>query len=216
MECAIPVEVRLATEHADLGLLERAVEAALPEVGDRLWAEVVARLEASTPVPATCPACGAPMKANSRAPRRLVTLAGEVELSRRRYRRTGCGAERLPLGEAPGPGDSRETLVLSRVREGVGSATVEPVGGLERTGDRRPDHGRATSRREPRRAREALSGTRASSSPARPRRFHPCPAPRGMLRALPRRAVQPTPCDLRLRLLGAEGQLRIVRCHTTH
>ncbi|GIW20899.1 MAG: hypothetical protein KatS3mg065_1195 [Chloroflexota bacterium] len=33
------------------------------------------------------------MKANGRAPRRLVTLAGEVELRRRRLRCTACGAE---------------------------------------------------------------------------------------------------------------------------
>ena len=42
------------------------------------------------------------MKANGRAPRRLVTLTGEVELRRRRYRCTGCGTETVPLDAALG------------------------------------------------------------------------------------------------------------------
>lgn len=97
MECTVPVEVHLATEHADVGSLERTISAALAEVGARLWRELVERLEAALPVPLTCAACGGRLKANGRAPRRLVTLAGEVELRRRRYRCLGCGAEQVPL-----------------------------------------------------------------------------------------------------------------------
>lgn len=102
MECTVPVEVHLATDHADVGSLERTVSAALAEVGVRLWTELVSRLEAALPVPVTCAACGGAMKANGRAPRRLVTLAGEVELRRRRYRCTGCGVEQVPLDAALG------------------------------------------------------------------------------------------------------------------
>jgi hypothetical protein len=98
----VPLEVHLATEHADVGSLERTVSAALAEVGARLWRELVARLEAVIPVPVACATCGGPLKANGRAPRRLVTLAGEVELRRRRYRCTACGAEEVPLDLALG------------------------------------------------------------------------------------------------------------------
>ncbi len=102
MECTVGLEVRLATEHADVASLERTVSAALAEVGVRLWSELVARLEAALTAPAGCPACGDRMKANGRAPRRLVTLAGEVELRRRRYRCLGCGTETVPLDAALG------------------------------------------------------------------------------------------------------------------
>lgn len=102
MECTVPVEVHLATDHADVGSLERTVSAALAEVGLRLWRELVDRLEAAAPAPLACTACGGPVKSNGRAPRRLVTLAGEVELRRRRYRCTGCGAEQIPLDAALG------------------------------------------------------------------------------------------------------------------
>jgi hypothetical protein len=102
VECTVPVEVHLRTEHADVGSLERSISAALVEVGVRLWAELVARLEESIPAPAGCPACGGRLKANGRAPRRLVTLAGEVELRRRRYRCLGCGTESVPLDAALG------------------------------------------------------------------------------------------------------------------
>lgn len=102
MECTVPVQVHLATEHADIGSLERTLAAALAEVGTTLWRALAAQLEASLAVPGTCAACGAAMKANGRAPRRLVTLAGEVELRRRRYRCTGCGAESVPLDTALG------------------------------------------------------------------------------------------------------------------
>lgn len=102
MECTFPVEVHLATEHADVGSLERTVSAALAEIGIRLWRELVARLEADLPVPVACPACGGRLKANGWAPRRLVTLAGEVELRRRRYRCLGCGTEVVPLDAALG------------------------------------------------------------------------------------------------------------------
>ena len=102
MECTVPVEVTLATEHADVGSLERTVSTALAEVGVRLWHELVGRLEAALPVPLACAACGGPVKGNGRAPRRLVTLSGEVELRRRRYRCTGCGLETVPLDAALG------------------------------------------------------------------------------------------------------------------
>ena len=102
MECTVPIDVHLATEQADIGSLERTISAALVEVGVRLWQELVARLEAALPAPVGCAACGGPLKANGRAPRRLVTLAGEVELRRRRYRCTGCGAEVVPLDAALG------------------------------------------------------------------------------------------------------------------
>ena len=102
MECTVPVEVHLATEHADVGSLERTVSAALAEVGRRLWAELVGRLEAELPAPDACQECGGRLKVNGRAPRRLVTLAGEVELRRRRYRCVVCGAEVVPLDAALG------------------------------------------------------------------------------------------------------------------
>ena len=47
MECTVPVEVHLATEHADVGSLERTVDAALAEVGIALWRALVTQLEAS-------------------------------------------------------------------------------------------------------------------------------------------------------------------------
>ena len=102
MECTVPVEVHLLTEHADVGSLERTVSAALAEVGVRLWRELVARLEADLPAPVTCPGCGGRFKANGRALRRLVSLTGEIELRRRRYRCTGCGLETVPLDAALG------------------------------------------------------------------------------------------------------------------
>jgi len=102
MECTVPVEVHLATEHADVGSLERTVSAALVEVGVRLWHELVAQLEGALPTPERCAGCGGRLKANGRAPRRLVTLAGEVELRRRRYRCLACGIEVVPLDAALG------------------------------------------------------------------------------------------------------------------
>ena len=102
MECTVAVEADLALEHADVGSLERTVSAALAKVGAQLWRVLVERLEASLPTPVVCAGCGAPMKANGRAPRRLVTLAGELELRRRRFRCTACGAEVVPLDAALG------------------------------------------------------------------------------------------------------------------
>jgi hypothetical protein len=101
MECTVPVEVHLATDHADVGSLERTVSAALAEVGATLWRELVAQLEAALPTPAAC-RCGGSLKANGRAPRRLVTLSGEVELRRQRFRCTACGTEQVPLDAALG------------------------------------------------------------------------------------------------------------------
>jgi hypothetical protein len=102
MECTVPVEVRLATDHTDVGSLERVIGAALAEVGQALWAELVSRLEAAHPAPPACANCGGRPKANGRAGRRLVTLCGEIELRRRRYRCRGCGRETVPLDAALG------------------------------------------------------------------------------------------------------------------
>jgi len=102
MECTVPLSVRLGTEHADVGSLERAVVGALADVGRALWVELVGRLEASLPLPARCARCGGLMKANGRAPRHLVTLVGEIELRRRRYRCRTCGTEEVPLDTALG------------------------------------------------------------------------------------------------------------------
>ncbi len=85
MEHIVPLTVTLRAEHADVGSLERAIDTALAEVGQALWVELVALLEAALPLPTDCP-CGERFKANGRAPRRLVTLAGEVDLRRRRLR----------------------------------------------------------------------------------------------------------------------------------
>jgi len=102
MECRVPVEVQLSSEHADVGSLERAVSGALAEVGLKLWAVLVAQLEAALPVPTVCATCGGRLKANGRAARRLVTLTGEVTLRRQRYRCTACAREQVPLDEALG------------------------------------------------------------------------------------------------------------------
>jgi hypothetical protein len=58
MECTVPVEVHLTTEGADVGSLERAISAALVDVGVRLWQELVGRLETALPTPVTCAGCG--------------------------------------------------------------------------------------------------------------------------------------------------------------
>lgn len=50
MKCTVPVQVQLATDHADIGSLERTVSAALVEVGAALWQALVAQLEATLPV----------------------------------------------------------------------------------------------------------------------------------------------------------------------
>ena len=102
MECTVPVQVHLATEHADVGSPERTVSAALAQVGTALWRALVTQLEASLPAPVACEGCGGVVKANGRAPRRLVTLTGEVDLRRRRYRCTACGTETVPLDAALG------------------------------------------------------------------------------------------------------------------
>jgi hypothetical protein len=102
MECTVPVEVKLLTEHADVGSLERVISHALADVGQQVWAQLIARLEAALPRPTACPACGGRLVANGRAPRRLVTLVGEIELLRQRFRRRACGAEHVPLDAALG------------------------------------------------------------------------------------------------------------------
>ncbi len=102
MECTVPVEVHLSIEHADVGSLERAVTDALARVGQALWAELLGRLARTLARPVACPVCGGRLVANGRAPRRLVTLAGEVELRRQRFRCRACSAEHVPLDAALG------------------------------------------------------------------------------------------------------------------
>jgi hypothetical protein len=101
---AVPLSltVELRPEGADIGSLERAVGLALAEAGRQLWSELVRALEALLPAPRGHAGCGGLVKANGRAPRRIVTLAGEVGLSRRRYRCLACGAEVVPLDAALG------------------------------------------------------------------------------------------------------------------
>jgi len=101
VEYTVPLTVTLRTEHADLGSLERAIDGALAEAGRALWAELLRVLEAALPAPTDCP-CGGTLKANGRAARRLVTLAGEVDLRRRRFRCRACGSEVVPLDLALG------------------------------------------------------------------------------------------------------------------
>lgn len=101
---AIPVHLalELQPEGGDIGSLERAVSAGLALAEQRLWQALLGALEASLPVPRGHVGCGGILKANGRARRHLVTLAGEVTLSRRRYRCLACGGEVVPLDEALG------------------------------------------------------------------------------------------------------------------
>lgn len=101
---AVPVTltIDLHPDGADIGSLERAVCAGMVEAGRRTWAGVLARIEADLPVPVGCTECGGYLSSNGRAPRRLVTLAGEVTLVRRRYRCRECGEETVPLDAALG------------------------------------------------------------------------------------------------------------------
>jgi len=102
MEWTVSLEVRLVTEHADVGSLEQAVGRALAEAGLVVWQELIARVAADLVNPDACAACGGRLKANGRAPRRLVTLAGEIEFRRQRFRCTDCGTEVVPLDAALG------------------------------------------------------------------------------------------------------------------
>ena len=101
---AVPISltIELHPEGADIGSLERAVSAGLAEAGQQLWAEIIGALERSLLVSRGHVGCGGILKANGRAPRRIVTLAGEVALSRRRYRCGACDAEVAPLDELLG------------------------------------------------------------------------------------------------------------------
>lgn len=102
MDSTVPVTVTLRAEHADVGSLERAVSDALAEVGRTLWAHLIGQLERSLARPAGRGRCGGQVKANGHAARRLLTLTGEVELRRQRYRCRSCGGEAVPLDEALG------------------------------------------------------------------------------------------------------------------
>ena len=101
---AIPISLtlELQPEGADIGSLERAVSAGLADVARQLWAELISTLERSLVVGRGHVGCGGIVKANGRAARRIVTLAGEVGLSRRRYRCGACGTEIVPLDELLG------------------------------------------------------------------------------------------------------------------
>jgi hypothetical protein len=101
---AVPITltIELKPEGADIGSLERAVSAGLDEAARRLWAELLATLEAAQVVPRGHVGCGGILKANGRAVRRVVTLAGEVAVRRRRYRCGACGDELVPLDDALG------------------------------------------------------------------------------------------------------------------
>jgi hypothetical protein len=101
---AIPISLtlELEPEGADIGSLERAVSVSLADVARQLWAELIGTLERSLVVSHGHIGCGGIVKANGRAPRRVVTLAGEVGLSRRRYRCGACATEIVPLDEVLG------------------------------------------------------------------------------------------------------------------
>jgi len=101
---AVPISltVELHPEGADIGSLERAISAGLAEVGRQLWAEVIGSLEERLVVGRGHVGCGGIVKANGRALRRIVTLAGSLELRRRRYRCGACGKEVIPLDELLG------------------------------------------------------------------------------------------------------------------
>lgn len=96
---AIPVSltVELQPEGTDIGSLERAVSAGLAEAGQRMWQELLGGLERLLTVGRGHVGCGGILRANGRAPRHIVTLAGEVALSRRRYRCGACAEEIVPL-----------------------------------------------------------------------------------------------------------------------
>lgn len=99
---AVPVTltVELCPEGSDIGSIERAVDRALVDVGRRMWAEVLAVLERSVATPVGHAGCGGLLRSNGRASRRIVTLVGEVGLSRRRFRCGACGTEVVPLDAA--------------------------------------------------------------------------------------------------------------------
>ncbi len=99
---AVPVSltVELRPGGADIGSLERAMMGGLVDAARRMWAELLGALERSLPAPTGHAGCGGILRANGRAPRRIVTLAGEVELRRRRYRCGACGGEVVPLDAA--------------------------------------------------------------------------------------------------------------------
>jgi hypothetical protein len=101
---AIPVslDLELRPEGGDIGSLERAVSAGLAEAEQRLWQALLGALEVSLPVPLGHVGCGGILKANGRAARRIVTLAGEVSLTRQRYRCGACAAEVVPHDEVLG------------------------------------------------------------------------------------------------------------------
>jgi hypothetical protein len=115
---AVPISLtlELRPDGADIGSLERAVGGGLAEAGQQLWLEVIDALERSLVVPRGHVGCGGILKANGRAPRRIVTLAGEVTLSRRRYRCGACGAEIVPLDEALGLEPRRQHTLGVRER----------------------------------------------------------------------------------------------------
>ncbi len=101
---AVPVSltIELRPEGADIGSIERAISGGLAEAVRQLWAEVLGTLERLVEAQRGHVGCGGLLRSNGRAPRRMVTLAGEVALSRRRYRCGACGAEVVPLDDLLG------------------------------------------------------------------------------------------------------------------
>ncbi len=75
---AVPISltVDVRPDGADIGSLERAVSAGLAEVGERLWQEIIGALEAALVVSRGHVGCGGILKANGRAPRRIVRPEG--------------------------------------------------------------------------------------------------------------------------------------------
>ena len=99
---AVSLTMELSPEGADISSLERAVSTGPAEVGRQLWADIIGTLERSIDVGRGHVGCGGILKANGRAPRRVVTLAGEMALRRQRYRCGACAAELVPLDDLLG------------------------------------------------------------------------------------------------------------------
>lgn len=87
-----------------LALRQAAFLRVMEQVVGAIEAEVLARL-------GPCPSCGGRRVHNGRAPRRLETLLGPLEIQRARLRCLGCGADSCPLDAALGlPPGLQQTL----------------------------------------------------------------------------------------------------------
>lgn len=95
--------VTVALRQTDVHWLEAELLRLRQEVFQTVWTQVVGTIEAQALAHAgACPACGGPCVQNGRAPRRVDTLLGPLDLVRTRLRCQGCGAERVPLDAALG------------------------------------------------------------------------------------------------------------------